>query len=141
MLKESTCAWAQQHTATAAASACGVTMARIVVFVLRLPRGVTEGPTLLPPARSDKRTKGVFAVSRERISSRSGRGFDRAMTGVDSALSGEWMAWSATIANLVTVLVLNRYYSICYNRLFLPRSQGKRPAPNLGRTAEFRRIG
>jgi hypothetical protein len=38
MLNEMACAWAQQPKATAAASACGVKMARIVVFVMRLPR-------------------------------------------------------------------------------------------------------
>jgi hypothetical protein len=38
MLNETACAWAQQPKATAAASACGVKMARIVVFVMRLPR-------------------------------------------------------------------------------------------------------
>jgi hypothetical protein len=38
MLNERACAWAQQPNATATASACGVKMARIVVFVMRLPR-------------------------------------------------------------------------------------------------------
>jgi hypothetical protein len=38
MLNETACAWTQQPMATAAASACGVKMARIVVFVMRLPR-------------------------------------------------------------------------------------------------------
>jgi hypothetical protein len=38
MLNETACAWAQQPKATAAASACGLKMARIVVFVMRLPQ-------------------------------------------------------------------------------------------------------
>ena len=38
ILKATACAWAQQPRATAAASACGVKMARIVFVVMRLPR-------------------------------------------------------------------------------------------------------
>ncbi|WP_300630469.1 hypothetical protein [Pseudomonas sp.] len=48
--------------------------------------------------------------------------------------------WRVIVVVLVTVLVLNRYYSFCYNRLFLARFQGKPPAPNVGSQAGILRI-
>ncbi|CAD0264355.1 hypothetical protein DENIT_20247 [Pseudomonas veronii] len=102
---------------------------------------MTEGPTLLPPFGSDKRTKEVFVLSPERINA--------ALARLCAGACAPWMAgyqaggWrqGVTVVISVTVLVLKRYYSFCYNPLFLPGFQGKRPAPTFGRTAEIRRIG
>jgi hypothetical protein len=71
--------------------------------------------------KSDKRTKEVFVLSLERMTSRAGRGFG-AGHGLDGwglirGIDGERLI----VAVLVTVLVLNCYYSFCYNRLFLAR--------------------
>jgi hypothetical protein len=52
---------------------------------------VTEGPTLLPAIRSDKRTKEVFVLSPERMTGRSGLGIGGGMDEMDEGLSGEWM--------------------------------------------------
>ena len=92
---------------------------------------MTEGPTLLPASRSDKRTKEVFVVSLERISAGSSVGIGGAMDAVDGAPSREWIpppGRGATVVVLVTVLVLNQCFSFCYNGLFLPGFQGKPPA-------------
>jgi hypothetical protein len=62
------------------------------------------------------------------------------MIAVDGGLSGAWMAWTLIIAASVTVLVMNRHYSFCNKRLFLPGFQGKRPASSTGRTASFKWI-
>jgi len=59
---------------------------------------VTEGLTLLPRIRSDKRTKEGFALSLERMTSRSGRGAGSPMDWVDGGLSEEWMACPETVA-------------------------------------------
>jgi hypothetical protein len=59
------------------------------------------------------------------------------MDWVDGGLSGEWMARPQTVALSVTVLVMNRDYSFCNNRLFLPGFQGKQPASASGRTARL----
>ena len=59
---------------------------------------MTEGPTLLPPARSDKRTKEGFALSLERMTGRSGLGLGEGMRRMDYGLSGEWMARAITVA-------------------------------------------
>jgi hypothetical protein len=48
---------------------------------------VTEGSTLLPPLRGDKRTKEVFVLSLERMTGFSGRALDRAMHAMDEGLS------------------------------------------------------
>src|SRR5471032_2581173 len=53
MLNEPASAWAQQPKATAAASACGLKMARIVVLVMRLPRWCDRRPH--PTARDQER--------------------------------------------------------------------------------------
>ena len=52
---------------------------------------MTEGPTLLPPLRSDKRTKEVFVLSLESMKGFAGRTLDRAMHGMDEGLSEESM--------------------------------------------------
>jgi len=52
---------------------------------------VTEGPTLLPAIRSDKRTKEVFVVSLERINPGSSVGIGGAIDAVDGAPSSEWI--------------------------------------------------
>ena len=98
---------------------------------------MTEGPTLLPRIRSDKRTKEGFVLSLERITGRSGLSLGEGMDRVDGGLSRKWMATWATVAISVTVLVLNSYYSFCYKRLFLPGFQGKPPASALGRKADL----
>ena len=79
-------------------------------------------------------------LSLERINGRSGRGLGAGMRRVDGGLSGGWMVRRSTIAGLVTVLVLNCYYSFRYKRLFLPGFQGKWPASPTGRTARFQWI-
>jgi hypothetical protein len=101
---------------------------------------VTEGPTLLLPVRSDKRTKEGFVLSLERITGRSGLGLGAGMDRVDGGLSGAWMASLETVAFLTTVHVVKRYYSSCYKRLFLPGFQGKRPASPTGRKARLQWI-
>ena len=75
---------------------------------------MTEGPTLLPRIRSDKRTKEGFVLSLERITGRSGLGLGGGIDRVDGGLSGAWMASVVTVAVLTTVHVVNRYYSFCY---------------------------
>ncbi|MCY1390564.1 hypothetical protein D9M71_53850 [compost metagenome] len=85
MLNETACAWAQQPRATAMASACGLKMARIVVLVMRLPRWVPEGITLMARQRPDKRTKEVFALSLQRINRLSGTGSGACMGEMDDA--------------------------------------------------------
>jgi hypothetical protein len=62
---------------------------------------VTEGPTLLPHAGSDKRTKEVFALYLQRMNARVGRGFARGMDGLDEGLSGEWMGTFRGAAGLL----------------------------------------
>ena len=52
---------------------------------------MTEGPTLLPRAGSDKRTKEVFALYLQRMNARMGRGFARGMDGLDGGLSVQRM--------------------------------------------------
>jgi len=52
---------------------------------------VTEAPTLLPLAGSDKRTKEVFAMYLQRMKARTGRGFARGMDGLDGGLSVQCM--------------------------------------------------
>ncbi|WP_177326580.1 hypothetical protein [Pseudomonas sp. CHM02] len=62
------------------------------------------------------------------------------MRQVDGGLSGAWMGRVATVADLATVLVMNRHYSFCNKRLFLPGFQGKRPASATRRKARFKWI-
>ncbi|PQP05758.1 hypothetical protein C5612_03755 [Pseudomonas frederiksbergensis] len=52
---------------------------------------MTEGPTLLPLAGSDKRTKEVFALYLQRMNARMGRWFARGMDGLDEGLSAQRM--------------------------------------------------
>ena len=52
---------------------------------------MTEGPTLLPSLRSDKRTKEVFVLSLESMKGFAGRTLDRAMHAMDEGLSEESM--------------------------------------------------
>ena len=52
---------------------------------------MTEGLTLLPAIRSDKRTKEVFVLSLERISAGSSLGAGRAIDAVDEAPSSAWI--------------------------------------------------
>ena len=52
---------------------------------------MTEGPTLLPAIRSDKRTKEVFVLSLERMSAGSSAGIGRPIDVVDEGLSREWI--------------------------------------------------
>ncbi|KAA0997046.1 hypothetical protein FQ192_04545 [Pseudomonas sp. ANT_J12] len=92
---------------------------------------MTEGPTLLPHARSDKRTKEVFALYLQRMNARMARGFARGMDGLDGGLSGEWMdalaRCTATVTCPVTVHVWNRYFSFAFKPLFLPGFHGQPP--------------
>ncbi|KAE9657987.1 hypothetical protein EJD88_07745 [Pseudomonas sp. PB105] len=67
-------------------------------------------------------------LSLERITGRSGLGLGGGIDRVDGGLSGAWMASAVTVAVLTTVHVVNRYYSCCYKRLFLPGFQGKQSA-------------
>jgi len=60
-------------------------MARIVVFVMRLPRCVTEGFTLLTTNGSDKRTKEVFVLYLERMNECLRRALQRTIEPVDKA--------------------------------------------------------
>jgi hypothetical protein len=55
---------------------------------------VTEAPTLLPPLPQDKRTKEVFALSLERMTVRTGRGFAPVMDRLDEGLSAQRMKQS-----------------------------------------------
>jgi hypothetical protein len=52
---------------------------------------VTEGPTLLPPTRVDKRTKEVFALSLERMNARTLRGLAPVMHQLDERQSAQRM--------------------------------------------------
>jgi len=52
---------------------------------------VTEGPTLLPVAAVDKRTKEVFALSLERMNGLARRGLERFMDWLDGASSASSM--------------------------------------------------
>jgi len=52
---------------------------------------VTEGPTLLPRHRSDKRTKEVFALSLERMNHPVSRGCAPGMDGLDGPPSEKCM--------------------------------------------------
>ena len=54
--------------------------------------------------------------------------------------AGGWRQ-GVTVVISVTVLVLKRYYSFCYNQLFLPVFHGKPPASSFGRNVELQRIG
>ncbi|MEX5558437.1 hypothetical protein Q1J45_12775 [Pseudomonas rhodesiae] len=78
-------------------------------------------------------------LSLERMTGRSGWGAGGGMRRVDGGLSGTWMA-PGTVAGSVTVLVLKRYYSSCYNQLFLSGFQGNPPASKFGRQAELQWI-
>jgi len=60
-------------------------MARIVVFVMRLPRCVTEGFTLRTASGSDKRTKEVFSLYLQRMNGRTGMGSQGTIEGLDNA--------------------------------------------------------
>jgi hypothetical protein len=55
---------------------------------------VTEGPTLLPVAAVDKRTKEVFALSLERMNGLARRGLERFMGWLDGASSAPFMGTS-----------------------------------------------
>jgi len=48
-----------------------------------------RGFTLLPHARGDKRTKGVFALSPERITAQAGRAFAPGIDGLDDGSSAQ----------------------------------------------------
>jgi len=52
---------------------------------------VTEGPTLLPGNRVDKRTKEVFVLSLERMNGLAGRGFAPLMDWLDGGSSVQRM--------------------------------------------------
>ena len=87
---------------------------------------MTEGPTLLPGNRVDKRTKEVFAVSLQRVNARSWRGFAPGMDWLDEGLSIKPMI-RPTVADDVTVHVANRYFSFGDKDLSFIRSRGKLP--------------
>ena len=77
---------------------------------------MTEGPTLLPNIRSDKRTKEVFVLSFERIKGRSGRGLGAGMDEIDGALSVEMIVPALSVGMLPWTLRV------------LPTAQGSSPA-------------
>ncbi|MHA6573349.1 hypothetical protein [Pseudomonas yamanorum] len=76
-------------------------------------------------------------LSLERMKERSGRRIGEGMDEMDEGLSEGWMGAIVTVAGLVTVLVLNRYFSFCNKSLFLLGFQGKPPASRTRKNSTF----